>query len=269
MLRFISDAPNLSNPSDVELLGERLQQITQQATERGQRIGLVVIDTLSASMPGADENSGQDMSLVLQSLQNLARRLEVFLIVVAHLGKDETRGIRGWSGLLANADGAIIIQAPNEEGTRIGQVLKVKDGEAGDKFAFGLEVVDLGIDADGDPVSTCVVVERALPIGKKSNGKSQAGAQGEMIKQMFDRMYDARQLVTAAAAPRGTYGVLLSDLRAKVFDLGFNAETRPEQSEIDDMRKWKEARKKAFQRAIHKLIELKVFRQEEDWVWAP
>jgi hypothetical protein len=267
-LRFISDAPNLSDPGDVELLSTRLDQISQRATERDQRIGLVIVDTLSASMPGADENSGKDMSLVLQSLQDLARRLEVCLVVVAHLGKDADRGIRGWSGLLANADGAIIIQAPNDEQTRIGQVQKVKDGEAGDKFAFALEEVFLGVDADGDPVSTCVIVERVVPTGKKPNGTSQAGAQGEMIKQAFDRMQGNKLIVTANAAPRGTYGVLLSVLRAKVFEIGFHAETKPEEPEAAEMRRWKDTRKKAFQRAMHKLVESKVFCSEEDWVWA-
>lgn len=37
-------------------------------------------------------------------------------------------------------------------------VEKSRDGAAGDKFPFDLEVIDLGKDPDGDPVTTCLVV---------------------------------------------------------------------------------------------------------------
>jgi hypothetical protein len=269
MLRFISDAPNLGDTHDVAVLAACLHQDMLEARERGQRIGMVVIDTLSASMPGADENSGKDMSLILQSLQDLARRLDVCVVVVAHLGKDADRGIRGWSGLLANADGVIIIQAPNDEQTRIGQVQKVKDGEAGDRFAFALDQVSLGLDEDGDAVSTCVVVERTVPPTKKSRNQGNAGAQGDMIKLAFDRMQNDMKLITGALVPAGTRGVLLTDVRATVFEMGFHGEVTPDESDGPEMKRWLEARKKAFQRAMQKLTELKVLSNEAGWVWAP
>lgn len=78
----------------------------------GNRIGLVVIDTLSRSMPGADENAAKDMSLAVQNLDRIknARADEdgeddggVCVLVVHHTGKDKTT-VRGSSVLEGAAD---------------------------------------------------------------------------------------------------------------------------------------------------------------------
>ncbi len=271
MIRFIADAPNLASPEDVSLLLGRLRAIADEMAAREHRLGLIVLDTLSASMPGGDENASGPMSLILKSLQDLATKLSACVLVIAHVGKDAEKGIRGWSGLLANADAAITIRSPNSDGTRIGEVTKTKDGESGDKFAFGLEVVGLGPDADGDPASTCIIQDRIVPADTRPAGRSGPGAASEMVLKALDRLLadgptaDVSHLPGVASATRG---VRLAELRAKTFGLGFYEATKP--SDDDDIRalgRWKEARKTGFRRATDKLVELRVVRHEGSYVW--
>jgi hypothetical protein len=69
-----------------------------------------------------------------------------------------------------------------------------------DYDGFWLFAFHLGQNVSSDPISTCVVVERAVPT-KKVGKKPIGGAQGDTIKQALDRMDSAKQIVTAAGAP--------------------------------------------------------------------
>ena len=42
----------------------------------------------------------------------------------------------------------------------------MKDGEDGLRFGFKLEVVDLGVDEDGDLITSCVAIEADVPVPK-------------------------------------------------------------------------------------------------------
>ena len=99
--QFIGQAPNLRSEDDLADLRETMADAQAAMRAKGLELGVVAIDTLSASIPGADENSAADMSPVLHALQGMAAELGLLVLVIAHTGKDETRGLRGWSGLLA------------------------------------------------------------------------------------------------------------------------------------------------------------------------
>ena len=75
-------------------VGTRICRTITEAREymavRGTKLGVLAIDTLSASAPGADENSSKDMSPVLAALHTLALELQILVVVIAHTGKDET-----------------------------------------------------------------------------------------------------------------------------------------------------------------------------------
>lgn len=239
---MIGNAPNLASDDDVGALKEKIQGLQKDMQECwGHRLGGVVIDTLSASMPGVDENSGQEMSAVMQRLQKMAVDLDVCVIVVAHVGKSAERGIRGWSGQHANADATILLDAPTEGGIRVGQVVKVKDGESGERFAFRLKVVELGIDTDGDPVTTCVVEHcDSVPQKSRPTAEKGPGAQPDMILSAYERLPDKMVVLPSIPGVRaGTKGIKLNDLRATTFDLGFHVETKPaDDDEPALMRRW-------------------------------
>jgi hypothetical protein len=124
-------------------------------------------------------------------------------ILIHHAGKDASKGARGWSGLKAAADVQIeVIRRDN--GTREIRIEKLKDGEDGARFGFELEVVDLGVDDDGDPVSSCVVRQTdAVP--PQSRG-SQVGPKGGNQRKVFDCAKEA-----GAGLPQGALTVEVID----------------------------------------------------------
>lgn len=268
--KFIGQAPNLTDPEDVDDLRGVLLEARAELAADGHELGIVAVDTLSASIPGADENSAADMSPVLHALQTMATELGVVVIVVAHTGKDEGRGLRGWSGLLANADGLIMLESPDND-LRAGTVVKVKDGKSGDRFGFSLEVVELDPDDDGDPVTTCVIQpENAPALGSKAGRKpTKAAATGDLILTAYGRVYDTRRVLVDALGADGAKGVEVSDLRAEAYKIGVGpSEPDFSECETDDdrskaKRKWQDQRKADFDRGLEYLTGSRRLRTED------
>lgn len=271
--KYLGQRPNLTDPEDVADLSAVLQEARDELAGLGEDLGLVVIDTLSASVPGADENSAADMSPVLAALQDMAVALQTLVLVVAHTGKDETRGLRGWSGQLGNADGVIMLTEPDDE-TRSGTVLKVKDGPSGDRFGFALSVVELGQDEDGDPITSCVIEDRDAPEGSRPGRKPTVKqAHAELLARAFNRVSENRAIrIDAAGAAPGTMGVRLADLRAEAFamDLG---PPEPDTAGLSDPERtkarkaWADWRNKTFARALDELKAGGGWRSEHDYIW--
>jgi hypothetical protein len=120
------------------------------------KIGIVVIDTLARCFGSRDENSTQDMNTFVSRCDTIRNATGVAVVVVHHFGKDESKGMRGSIALKAAAD--TVIEVTGTDGTRTVKVEKQKDGAAGETFAFNLEVVELGRNEDGEPITSCVVI---------------------------------------------------------------------------------------------------------------
>ena len=137
-------------------------------------LALVLVDTLAQVSPGANENTSEDMGLVLANLKIIHRATGATVMPVHHAGKDLAKGSRGWSGIKDAADAQIEVYR-HDSGVREVIVDKMKDGQDGLNWAFKLEIIDLGCDRDGDPVTSCVIVpadppprtDEATPKGKR------------------------------------------------------------------------------------------------------
>jgi putative DNA primase/helicase len=140
-------------------------------------IALVVLDTLSRAMPGADENKAEAMTAAIGACDTIRSETGAALLIVHHLGKDVNRGPRGHSSLFAAVD--VEMRTENKTIT----VAKARDTVAGAQFPFRLQVVELGADIDGDLVTACVALPdevrtataTAASKGKKKLIKGQAG----------------------------------------------------------------------------------------------
>lgn len=121
-------------------------------------IRLVVVDTMARSFSG-DENSAQEVGAFVNACQRFSSDADdCFVMVVAHTGKDITRGIRGSSAIDGAADCHFLVTRPN-----IGQALvkntKQKDIEMAEPMRFAMDVVDIGIvDRKGRPRKSLVPV---------------------------------------------------------------------------------------------------------------
>ena len=122
---------------------------------------LIIVDTFAQTTPGANENAGEDVGKALGYCKRIHESTGAMVLLIHHSGKDATKGARGWSGLRAACDAEIeVVRAPTG---RLLRLSKSKDGEDGLEWGFDLEVVQLGVDEDLDPITSCVVIEAAVP----------------------------------------------------------------------------------------------------------
>lgn len=146
-------------------------------------VALIVIDTLAVTMGGGDENGPEDMGRYVTNVKRIKDETGAAVLVVHHGGKDETRGMRGHSSLVAAIDAELIVEqveaAPGQP-TRILKSGKLREGVSNaDLFAFDLSSSSLGIDPDGDLVTTCVVVPSSTSGGMVR--RPPPGAQGKLL----------------------------------------------------------------------------------------
>ena len=167
-LRLTPGPVNLCDTADV---GTLIEFIHAAEGDHGEKCSAVFIDTLSRGMPGQDENGSEGMGAAVLGMDTIRSQTGATVILVHHLGKDETRGARGHSCLKAALDTEIQVEAKGE--IRVATVTKQRDLLSGTQYGFKLEPVELGRDAEGEPVTSCIVVavddvpsQRRQPSGK-------------------------------------------------------------------------------------------------------
>jgi hypothetical protein len=174
----------LKQEADLQIVYALANEV--KAASGGGKI-LIVIDTLSRVMAGGDENSASDMTALIRNIDAIREATNSHIMLVHHSGKDVARGARGHSSLRAATDTEIEVQ--NEDGNRAAIVTKQRDYQGGETFAFDLKAVPLGIDQDGDEVSSCVV--EAADSGEFQAAKKAAKGRGknqQIIMDTFDQM---------------------------------------------------------------------------------
>jgi AAA domain len=172
--KVITNAPDLFN-------AKQAADVAQQIKADG-GCDILLIDTLSATFSG-DEN-GSDMGLYIRHVKLIQRELKCTIWVVAHSGKDPSRGIRGWSGIRAAAD--VELEVTSDGLTSCVRCTKQKGGPAGGQIGFKLPQVPLGRDADGDEYGSCRVeytnVVPTANVRQKPNGRHQVCVFQELQK---------------------------------------------------------------------------------------
>lgn len=149
-------------------------QITDLIKDIRQRspYDLIVMDTFAQVMPGANENSGEDVGTALAQCKRISKHTGAMVLLVHHSGKDSSKGARGWSGLRAACD--VELEVNRFEDTRSITVTKMKDGNDNASYGFKLHTVVLGEDEDGDDITSCIV---------EFNGKAQGSRKAKMTER--------------------------------------------------------------------------------------
>ena len=181
-------APNLLEQEDVS-------EVVKSISAFGPYV-YVVIDTLAQVTPGANENSGEDMGPVLANIKAIQNATDATVGVVHHAGKDLSRGSRGWSGLKAAAEAQLEVVRDEDSGQRYMRVEKMKDGEDGAKYGFKLEVVQVGVDEDGDAITSCVVVPvEHVPAAESTKGLKRRGRIESHVLEVVATLDPAMQTI--------------------------------------------------------------------------
>lgn len=171
----------LQDEADIRTVCELAQEVRGKS---GLDHLVIAVDTLSRAMAGGDENSAQDMTALIRNIDAIRETINAHIILVHHTGKDTARGARGHSSLRAALDTEIELQADGEY--RCAFVSKQRDYQGGEEFPFQLQSVLLGMDQDGDDVTSCVVAE-AEEDPTRTARKGLGGNQ-KIIAETFDQM---------------------------------------------------------------------------------
>ena len=136
--RLLPQAVNLLRPEDADRLVATAREAAQGG---GLRPALVVVDTLARAMVGGDENSAQDMGLVLAAGVRIQAALNCALLAVHHTGKDSERGMRGSSALFGAAD--TVLKVTRSDDRLAVLVEKQKDDEGGQTYRLRTSKLEL------------------------------------------------------------------------------------------------------------------------------
>lgn len=118
----------------------------------GVTIGVVMIDTASRVMPGGDENAAKDVTRFIDNMAEIAGEGRA-VVAIHHTPKSDSTVLRGHSALHGACDFELNVA------DRQITVAKQRDGESGQSLGFDLAVEEIGVDEDGEPVTSCAVVE--------------------------------------------------------------------------------------------------------------
>jgi hypothetical protein len=145
---LLTSTIDLCGPSDADALSAACADLHDTPS-------LIVIDTLARAMGEGDENTAKDMGAFVKNCDILRENLGCHVMVIHHSGKDSGRGARGSSSLY----GAIDTELHLTRADNIVTVTQSKQRDMlGDKvFSYSLRTVELGIDEDGDPITSAVV----------------------------------------------------------------------------------------------------------------
>jgi hypothetical protein len=143
-----------------------LVRLVKAAVPDGSRIAFVVIDTLARAMPGVDENSAQEVGLIIAKCDEVKDELACTVSPIHHTGKDVERGLRGSNAILGAVDATYLIQAAGKGQVRLVNE-KQKDGEPHKPMTFAMEPVMVGLRSSLVPV----LVERGTAGRPAGEGK--------------------------------------------------------------------------------------------------
>lgn len=130
---------------------------------------IVVIDTMTAALHGGSDCDPKDVGALIEAIKAELMSQGCTVLIIHHSGKDESRGARGWSGLLAACD--FEFELDRDDDLRTLRVSKMRDGSDTQKaFCYRLAARELGVDQYDDPV-TAVVVEHLADEERATKGK--------------------------------------------------------------------------------------------------
>ena len=155
--------------------------VRQLERQRGQKVRLIVGDTLARLSAGANENAGQDMGLVVRRFDRIRTACNAHFLLIHHSGKAAANGARGWSGIRAAVDTEI--EVTDSPSGRCAEITKQRDlSTKGERIGFRLDTVTLGTTKWGAAATSCVVVPADAP--DKPQGKRVSEVGGAVLEYL-------------------------------------------------------------------------------------
>lgn len=176
----VKELPVLVVQSTVDLLNgstDLLVELVKATANDHGRVAMVVIDTLARAMTG-NENAPDDMGRFVNAGSVIREAGAAVVMVVHHTGKDTAKGARGHSCLRAASDFELEVT----EGCI--KVTKSRDEIGGTTFGFRLHGVELGENAKGRMVTTCVALEADPPAPEPAKAPPMGAVQKVLVREL-------------------------------------------------------------------------------------
>ena len=213
----------------------------------------IALDTLNRSMPGS-ESSDEDMTAYVKAGDALRMTFDCAVVIVHHCGHEGTRP-RGHSSLMGAIDAQIAVKRDAADYI-ITTVELMKDGPQGAEFASRLEVVELGLDDDGDKITSCVIIPVEGLAPQKEKPKKLPAAAAKALKALHEIIDDAGIIPPHDSyIPPATRAVTVEEWRAHAYKRGLGSSGEPD------------SKKHAFRRAFDSLVENRRIAISEPFVW--
>jgi hypothetical protein len=215
-----TDAPFFLMTDRVDLVKDHKALIAAIRAQIGADVPvLVVIDTLNRSLAGS-ESKDEDMAAYIRAADTIREAFDCAVIVVHHSGVDATRP-RGHTSLVGAADAQHSV-ARDAANNIVVTVQWMKDGPEGDVIVSALEQVELGLDDDGDPITSCVIVPiDGQPVRPRHRARKLSDRQQLAIEALNESLATVGQAApTGFQLPASTIVVPIEIWRKEVFARG-------------------------------------------------
>jgi hypothetical protein len=126
-----------------------MAMIREAETQSGQKLKMFVVDTLARVMTG-DENSAKDMGVIIESVDYIRQQTGCHVMLIHHPNKSGTSA-RGSGNVFGAIDTEMWVEKKKLSFT------KQRDLPMGKPIKFRLEILTLGKEPDGAPITSCVV----------------------------------------------------------------------------------------------------------------
>lgn len=185
-----ADPPFFLQPMTLNLVADHEALVAAIRAKLGNEQPVAIcLDTLNRSLNGS-ENKDEDMSAYIKACDSIREAFGCAVIIVHHCGIEGTRP-RGHTSLMGAADAQLSVKR-GEDGTIIVEVEFAKDGEAGERLASTLDSMQVGIDEDGETISSCIVVPADEPVTGVTDRQKLTRNQ----QTMFSLLHDASRPLT-------------------------------------------------------------------------
>jgi hypothetical protein len=138
------------------LRDDLLAQRDRMAAKFGKPVRMIVLDTLSASGILEDEDDNAAAATVMRAFSDLSVELGALFVILHHPPKSGN-GARGAGAITNNADYVMEINRAGFAPIRTISMIKSRDGEQKDIGSFTLIPNQIGLDNDGEAITTMTV----------------------------------------------------------------------------------------------------------------
>jgi hypothetical protein len=253
-----------------------LHDIIALAKENGVR--LIIVDTISHALAGGDENGPTDMGILSVNLNVLRQETGAHVMGIHHGTQEQGTKSRGHSTLPFGVDAIAQLEWNDNDGIGTLALGFARDDVSGAVGAFRTEAVDLGRDADGDPITTLVVKEcepdEVLPKRDDHKGRRKADRALDDAQAMFlgiarNVIAGAGEMVVPIPLMPQVLAVSRGVLRTELIRAGCFPETMLENRKANDGCQLAGAGYSMEHNALRGLKRRELLMFDRQWVWLP